>query len=462
MRSNGSVFSACMVVLLLAPVVASANGLYVPSVGAAAGAMGGAFVGLADDYSAVHWNPAGITQINGTEATVSAHDVVFLGSRDGLVQYSDLEETVQHVGIQSVRATAISEHHFAPGVFLYSDGGPLRGLFSKVGICAYTLADYGVRWDGEDLADAFTSHPYNFNEIIRDGVPPDFATRIRGYVVSPVVARQFSDRLSIGVAGHALYTHFEVEDGGWVVNAEAISNPPAPDMMYLYLDPYQLTEDLVGWGYGATVGVLYQASDHVSVGASARTPITVDLEGDVSVTSTLEEYTSSSQTENIEFTFPLWAGVGLAYEDFLFDGTTLTADVQWTQWSALEELSRTVEEELPNDLGTTGLLWEDTLEFGVGLDYRLSRSTSIRFGYRSMPSPVPDETFGILMPMYTKSVYSAGVGYRSDVWSLDVSAVYETGEKRRFSETADVGGALLEDKNLGDALIPSLSFTYGF
>ncbi len=462
MRSNGSVFSACMVVLFLTPVLASASGLYVPSVGSAAGAMGGAFVGLADDYSAVHWNPAGITQISGTEATISGHDVVFLGSRDGRVGFTDFEETEEHIALQFVRATTTTEHHFAPGVFLYSDGGPLRGLFSKVGVCAYTLADYGVTWDGEDIADEFESHVDNFNGIVREGAPPDFASRIRGYVVSPVVARKFSDRLSIGVTGHALYAHFELEDGGWVGDAEAVENPPAPDMMYLFLDPYQMTEDLVGWGYGATVGVLYEASDHVSVGVSVRTPITVDLEGTVEVTSTLEEYASSIQTENIEFTFPMWAGAGLAYDDFLFEGTTLTADVQWTQWSTLDELSRTVGNELPNDLGTTALLWEDTIEFGVGLDYRLSRSTSIRLGYRSMPSPVPDETFSVLMPMYTKSVYSVGMGYRSDVWRLDISAVYEAGETRKFAETAEVGGELLEDKNLGDALIPSLSFTYGF
>jgi long-chain fatty acid transport protein len=464
MRSKGSVISACMTVLLLAPVFASASGFYVPSVGSAAGAMGGAFVGLADDYSAVHWNPAGIIQISGTEATVSAHDIVFLGSRDGLLKFEDLnlEEAEGYEARQSIRATAIAEHHFAPGVFLYSDGGPLGGLFSKVGLCAYTLAEYGVTWDGEDVADQFVSHPYNFNEIIREGASPEFRSRIRGYVVSPVVARKFSEKLSIGVTGHALYAHFELEDGGWVPEAEAVENPPAPDEVHLHLDPYQMTEDLVGWGYGATIGVLYQAGSQVSVGLSARTPITVDLEGTVDVASTLEEFTSAIQNESMEFTFPMWVAVGLAYEDFLFDGTTLTLDYQWTQWSAVEEFSRTVDSELPNGLGTTALLWEDTNEIGLGMDWRLSRSTSVRFGYRWMDSPVPDDTFDFVMPMYVKSVYSAGVGYRSDVWSIDASLVYESGEKRRLEDTTDMGGTRIEDKNLGDALIPSLSFTYGF
>ena len=36
------------------------NGLNLNSLGSRAGAMGGAFVGLANDFSAVYWNPAGL------------------------------------------------------------------------------------------------------------------------------------------------------------------------------------------------------------------------------------------------------------------------------------------------------------------------------------------------------------------------------------------------------------------
>ncbi len=59
MRSLGSVLVCCLVMLVLWPAPALANGVYVPGVGTRASAMGGAFIGLADDYSAVHWNPAG-------------------------------------------------------------------------------------------------------------------------------------------------------------------------------------------------------------------------------------------------------------------------------------------------------------------------------------------------------------------------------------------------------------------
>jgi len=455
---SGRIPLACLALLVMAPVLASASGFYVPSVGARASAMGGAFVGLADDYSAVHWNPAGIGVIQGTEATVSLHDFILLASRDGEIAFRDYEDDYsQRYVRQSVSATATTQNRIAPSFFLYSDAGPLCGLFSKVGICGYAMAEYGAKWDGDDVADAFISHPDNYNIIDRIGDAPDYMSHVAAYAISPVVSRDFSERLSVGITGHFVYTKFELSDGNWVGDGDFDEEAPPNEQYSIELYSYEREEELTGWGYGATVGVLYKASDLLTVGATARTPINVPLEGDVEVSSTWEAYSTESQSESFDLTLPMWAGVGIAYDDFLFEGTVLTADAQWTQWSEIDEIVREVETELPNDLGTTTLNWEDTVEFGVGLDYRLSRSTSVRLGYRSVPTPVDDETFSFTMPMSQKSIFSFGVGYRSDVWRLDASLEYHTGDKRRLTGTSYMDG-----KHLDDVMIPSLSFTYGF
>lgn len=458
MRSSGRVISACLACLVLAPVLAAANGFYVPSVGPGASAMGGAYIGYADDHSAVHWNPAGIVKIQGSEATVSLSDLILLGSRDGIITYYDPYETPGFFAMQGVYATTISQQNLAPGFFVYSDAGPLRGALSKVGICGYTIADYGAKWDAEDVADEFISHPENFNTILRMGDPPGYESRIKGYVVSPVLAKKLSDRLSLGVTGHALYASFSLTNGGWLSTGFYDPEKPPNDQYTLYLDPYEMKEDVSGWGYGATVGLLFDATERLHVGATLRTPITVSMEGDVEVTSTDSSYVSPSQTESFDLTFPMWGGVGMAYDDFLFEGTVLTADAQWTQWSEVEEIVRAVESDLPNGLETTTLNWEDTIEYGVGIDYRLSRSASVRLGYRMSPSPVPDSTFDFVMPMSRKSVFTCGVGYRSDVWTLDAALVYQTGEKRRLEGTDNN----MDGKQLDDILSPSLSFTYRF
>jgi len=467
MRSSGSVLALSLVALALASGPAAAGGFYVPGVGPRATAMGGAFVGLADDYSAVHWNPAGITQIEGMELTVSAQDVISLASRDGGVRYEGtMQEDIARYVIQNVRATSNADNRVAPGVFFYMDPGPLRG--AKLGLTAYTLAEYGSSWDANDVADDVLRHAYNYNAWVFEGEPPAYETRVRGYVVSPVVAVKLGPSLSVGVAGHALYGHVEMTNGGWVEETELIpGDQGTPDQWVMHFHPYERSEDLVGWGFGATVGALYSLNEDVSFGATVRSPITVGMEGDVRVRSTAAALQSAAQSEQFDFTYPMWAGVGVAYRNFLADGIDLTVDLQWTQWGKVAKITRTVESELSYGLGTTQLDWENTYEVGVGIDYRLTRSTSLYMGYRNAPSPAPDETYDFFIPQTDKSVVSFGIGYRQDVWSMDFCLEYQLGVAREFEVAKNVftigtNGEDVTDKNFEDIMIPSLSFTYGF
>ena len=63
-------------ILIFLPAMLTGNGLNLNGVGSKAVGMGGAFVGLADDYSAVFWNPAGITQITGTSFSFFLTDII--------------------------------------------------------------------------------------------------------------------------------------------------------------------------------------------------------------------------------------------------------------------------------------------------------------------------------------------------------------------------------------------------
>jgi long-chain fatty acid transport protein len=466
MRSSGSVLALSLAVLALASGIAAAGGFYVPGVGPRATAMGGAFIGLADDYSAVHWNPAGITQIGGLEVTVSAQDVISLASRDGGVRYEGtMDEDIPRFVVQNVRATSNAKQRVAPGVFVYADPGAIRG--AKIGLCAYTLAEYGSSWDPHDVSDEVESHALNYNGWTFEGAPPSLESRIRGYVISPVVALKVGPNLSVGLAGHALYGHFELTEGAWLGETLLVEGEEGtPDQWIMLFDPYQRSEDATGWGFGATLGALYSVNEDLSVGATVRTPIKVGMEGDVEVTSTDPAYQSASQSETFDLTYPMWAGVGAAYRDFLMDGMDLTLDVQWTQWGKLEKITREVASPLPGGLGTTWLKWKNTFEFGLGLDYRLTRSTSLYAGYRKIPDPAPDETYDFVLPQNGKDVISFGVGYRQDVWSLDLCLEYQLGQAREFLVVNDlitVGGIRdVTDKNFEDIMIPSLSFTYGF
>ena len=94
---------AIMLALLLMAGGALAGGYALSGVGSKAIGMGGAFRGLADDWSAAYWNPAGLTQLEESEFNSMLvmlnprpeytpniyHDGVDVGYRNGDVLYPD-------------------------------------------------------------------------------------------------------------------------------------------------------------------------------------------------------------------------------------------------------------------------------------------------------------------------------------------------------------------------------------
>lgn len=71
----------CTLIILLRPVICMADVKFdringsdlVMGIGGRAVGMGGAFVSIADDASAVFWNPAGLTQLNSDQIYLSAY-----------------------------------------------------------------------------------------------------------------------------------------------------------------------------------------------------------------------------------------------------------------------------------------------------------------------------------------------------------------------------------------------------
>jgi len=453
MRAVSVTVVSTVLVLLAVCGSASANGFLVPAVGPRASGLGDAFIGLADDYSAAFWNPAGITQIEGAQITVIGQDAASLGSRDGFAFF----EGATGMGIPvfaPIQATSEAGHHVSPGVFLYPKFS-LGALFDKVGLAAYTLADYGTLWPGgslyDDLIAAYATarnDPSGYRRVM--GEAPDSESRLVSYAISPIVAKEIVPGLSFGVAGQAVYTSLKTQLGGWYEESWEDSSR---------LHPYQMKDDASGWGYCATVGVLFKATKALSVGAVVRTPMTVNVKGEIEVTSTSPDMVSPKQDQDYDITFPMWAGLGLAYRDVLVDGLTLTSDVTWTRWSKFAAIVRNTETELPGGLASQDPQWDDTIEVGVGLDYRMSRAVSLRMGYRDVPSPSDPEHFTFVMPQIAKSVVSAGVTYRRDTWHADVAVEYQAGETLEIPAQVNYES---NGKNLEDLLLTSLALTYSF
>ena len=389
--------------------LALANGLNLNSLGSRALAMGGAFVGLANDYSAIYWNPAGISLFNKKYFGFYGSDIIPTG------KYR-LDVDIPPV-ITLVNATTDTKHYLSGMVTYYH---PVSEKV-VVGFGVYVPSGLGAQWDGEDF------------EVV-SAIPParnpniNWMSKIGMVTFSPVLSFKISDNLSIGATFNINYAKFNI-----AMYAGA-SDAPLP-----VVDLGQYEETMTGWGYGATIGVLFKPIEKISLGLTYRTASTVKLSGDAYISGMTDLGTALGTTLNDtsdierEISWPMWIAGGVAFEPI--DGLTLTGDLQWTQWSTIDVMETTfVDPFWAQMMEASGddarpMHWEDALQIRVGAEYRIN-ALALRAGYYHDPSPAPDRTLNVLLPIFDFNAITAGFGYSLNGLDLDFGMEYLKGKER--------------------------------
>lgn len=389
------------------------NGLNLNGNGSKAISMGGAFVGLADDYSAVFWNPAGLTQMKKSSLSLFVTDVFPSGS-----YFLDL-------GVAQISAET------EPGGYLSGGLGFFKPLSDKVvvGIYAYVPSGLGANWPGEDLA------------LLSGGMPMVWETMVGIVTVSPTVAFKLSDKLSLGATLNINY------------GMDELKRPTE-------LGQYE--EDLDGFGFSATIGLLYKPSDKFSFGMTYKTPMKATVKGDVTMPGAqLLGLAPSSEGER-EITWPMWFGAGIAVKPS--ERLTFTFDVQYTNWGKMDEVEMTFADTLWQaflaDGSTLTLLWEDKTQIRFGMEYMINPKLALRAGYYYDPSPSPKATMNILLPEITYNFFTLGIGYKTEKMALDFCLEYGKGKDVTVMEPLmDVG---MPGVHSMDLFVPNIAVTFFF
>ena len=387
--------------------LALGNGLNLNSLGSKALAMGGAFVGLANDYSAIYWNPAGISLFNKKYFGFYGSDIIPTG------KYR-LDVDVPPIGpVTVVNATTETKHYLSGMVTYYH---PVSEKV-VVGLGVYVPSGLGAQWDGQDFA------------AVSGGNPSiEWKSKIGMVTFSPVLSFKISDAFSIGATFNVNYAKFNI------AMYAGESDAPLP-----VVDLGQYEETMNGWGYGATIGVLFKPIEKLSFGLTYRTASTVKLSGEATI-SGMDDLgtalgTTLNETSDIEreVTMPLWIAGGVAFEPI--EGLTLTGDLQWTQWSTIDVMETTfVDTFWAQMMEASGddarpMYWEDALQIRIGAEYRM-KAFSWRGGYYYDPSPAPDTTMNVLLPIFDFNAFTAGFGYSLNGLNIDFGMEYLKGKER--------------------------------
>ena len=265
---------SCMSLLVLATISEAAN-TQSSAVGARSRGMGGAYIAVADEPTAIYWNPAGLARAKGTILELGAAYLIPDGEYTPLG--SPKTERTEDFGVA------------APFLGVCSDN---FGEFT-LGFGIYAPYGLDIQW-ADDAA-------YNFNTI-------DGTVELVHY--APAVAWNLSPELSVGAA--VAYARGKVK---------STVNTGVPGV--------NLSGEVDGDSFALNAGLLYNTPvENLTLGLVWRSATDMDFDGDLKMP-------GFEDNVNFETTFPQVIGVGAAYK--LSPEWLVAMDANWTEWSVVEE-----------------------------------------------------------------------------------------------------------------------------
>jgi len=415
MKRRIGILVLCVFVLLPLTAFGAGFQVYVEQ-GAAALGMGAAFVAKADNPTAIFFNPAGITQLKGTQITVNYTtallDMKLKGARNpfstavGEPAHEDME--TNWAQIPSFYITRQINKNWFVGL----------GVFAPYG----TMTDWDNGWVGRYYSDKVDLRTYDFN---------------------PTIAYKFNDKLSIAVGLNYVYSNITIKKSvSYSAVAASAVNPAFG--AYAYQRNFDLDTDLDGDGdgWGFNVGVRFQPNKQWALGLAYRSSIDLDIDGDA-------DYYSHPGVSKLDGM--IFMGGGPAHlSKMLFPDTdissslklpdtlafgimnrsiknlTLELDVMWTKWDTYDSMDI----DYDNILGhkdyriSSKKDWDNVWAIRFGAEYQINPRWVVRGGYIYDESPVPDNTRAPELAGSDRHDLTVGVGYTTASGKFSIDAAY--------------------------------------
>lgn len=366
------------------------SGFLIPEQGAKASSMAGAFAATADDPSAIFYNPAGIAQ----QRRIAAYAGTTL-----------INFTNEFTGDPTSPITSGEEAKYNRHTFNIPNMYAIVPLGNNITVGVGVFAAFGLRTDWAD--------PFAGRYISKDA---DLKTTS----VNPVIAWQTSDgRFAIG--GGVEYRRARV-----ILNANRLALNPFTGRITDVANT-RLASDY-GSDIGFNAGILFKASDRFRIGASYRSDMDIDLDGDAEITqipsgnaqfdAIVHAGLPPNQPINTSLPFPSVASVGVAFSPN--ENWDLEVDVIRTGWDRFKALSVNFET-TPAASFVRPQNWENSNSYRFGVNHNATEKWDVRFGFVYDENPQPVESVSPLLPDSDRLGGSFGTGYHSGPFTVDWS-----------------------------------------
>jgi long-chain fatty acid transport protein len=360
-------------VLLTQANLGSGSGFLIYEHGAAAMAMAGAFVSVANDPSAVWHNPAGIAFLKGTHISVGTTLIAPSGSNT-LLQPPPWEpqKTWEQKG-----------QVFFPSTFYIT-----QSIGERVSLGFGFNSPYGLgsAWPIE-------------NQFRYLGYEDDMKT----FFFNPTVAVKMTDQLSFGFGVSYIYSTVRFNLVQLVDNLVVFTGST-------YDVPAELEGNGDSWGFNA--GVLFR-SEKFSLGFNWRSSFDIKYTGDLalntsSIPANFRPLFPTEAGGETTFKFPHILGIGASFTPL--EQLLLSLDIHYVLWSRYDKYVVTFDDPRIEDM-VMEENWKDSILVRLGGQYTFNPKFCLRAGFIYDQTPQPVESMDPLLPDADRYALTVGFGW---------------------------------------------------
>jgi len=406
-----------LVVAVLMGLAGSVNaaGFRLSEQDARANGMGNAAVAVSDNPSAVWYNPAAITGLEGTNLS--------LGSVMVLPQ-------MEHTNTDGSKDRIEQTVHLPPHFFA------TRKLNEKFSIGLGVLAPFGL------------STEWDKNTALTRRVATD--SEIQAIYSNLNGAYKVNENLSVAA-------------GASFVRLDATMNKIVQTVTPARTVEQKLEGDGTGTGYN--VAAMYKWNKY-KFGASYHSKVEIDVDGKIDLPLNIASSVNATDRDaQTKITLPDTFQIGVAHQ--CTDSWLFTAEADYTNWTTYRRLiidyttdNNTAKQSIDNKN------WKSTWAFRLGGEHKVNENWKLRLGAFYDVNPVKEDYFETRVPDSDRVAVSFGAGYAKGNITVDASYLYLRFMKRTIDNSiqddATVAPTAINGKYSSVARLPAITVGYKF
>jgi len=384
-----SIVASCVLLLAVAT-SASAAGFALYEWSARGNALGGTLVGRADDPSAVAYNPAGITQLDGTQIAL------------GVTLASPYAEVVTTDGVGATTTTGSKDAlfpipHFYVTHKLNDKWAIGFGEFSRFGL--------GFGYDKDKFP----------------GSKNVYDAEIQTISLNPNIAYKITDHLSAAVGIEYVYVDVAIKKN------------------YLFGGTSKLNGS--GDGVALTAGLHYKL-DKWRFGVGYHSQAKIDASGETKISGANDAVAyangaliNGNYDTKSSIVLPDMISLGVTYyptEDLSIEVAAVN-----TRWSTYRNFDLTLDTVAGSKVLEQPKDWKDVWRFSIGAEYDINENWTVRGSYAFDEAPENAKYVDYMIPAEDRHLIGAGIGYKIDNWTIDLAYTYIIAESVDYDEAAN-------------------------